>query len=143
MDLHESLHEILLQSDKLADLFYIVFLKEHPEVQAFFAGVDMKRQNLVLTMALLVVERDAAFHYEATRSYLQMLGRLHRWRGIGAELYPKWREAMLGTLERFHGPDWSDSLSTQWRNALDSAIASMLAAYATPATAQPETRTHP
>jgi hypothetical protein len=129
MDLRDSLHEILLRSDTLADLFYLVFLDKYPEVQRHFHGVDMKRQNLLLTMALLVVERHAHHRYPSTEAYLHLLGRQHQWRGVPRELFAKWRDAMLETSERFHGPDWSDGLAQQWRGALDSAIESMLIAY--------------
>jgi hemoglobin-like flavoprotein len=129
MDLTESLHEILEQKDKLADLFYLVFLEHHPDVQRFFFGVDMKRQNTLLTMALIVVERYAQGEYAVARSYLRMLGEKHLERGIPRDAYPKWREAMMGTLERFHGPRWNSGLADQWANALDSAITAVLTAY--------------
>ena len=130
MNIHESVHEILLRSDTLANLFYLVFLDKYPEVQTHFQGVDMKRQNLLLTMALLMVERHAEHDYPATEAYFHMLGRQHQWRAIPRKLYPKWREALLGTLERFHGPQWNEDLSRQWASALDAAIKSMLMAYA-------------
>ena len=129
MDLTDSLHEILEQQDKLADLFYLVFLEHHPDVQRYFFGVDMKRQNTLLTMALIVVERHAQGQYEVARSYLRLLGKKHLERGIPREAYPKWHQAMMGTLERFHGPNWSAPLAEQWSAALDSAIAAMLTVY--------------
>lgn len=129
MDIRDSVHEILMRSDALADLFYLVFLDKYPEVQQHFRGVDMKRQNLLLTMALIVVERHAQHRYPSTAAYLHLLGQQHRWRGVPRDLYPKWRDAMLGTLERFHGPRWDTELAAQWRAALDSSIEAMLLAY--------------
>ncbi len=129
MDIHESVHRILLQADSLADLFYLVFLKDYPEMQGFFGGVDMKRQNVLLTMALLTIERHYHHRYEMTSEYLKLLGERHRRRGIGADLYPKWQTAMLATLERFHGSDWNDSLAEQWREAIDVAIEIMAREY--------------
>jgi hemoglobin-like flavoprotein len=129
MDLSASLHEILKEEDKLADLFYLVFLEHYPQVQRYFIGVDMKRQNTLLIMALIVVERYAQGHYEVAESYLKLLGKEHRERGIPREAYPMWHEAMMGTLSRFHGPKWNDGLSKEWSAALDSAIVAMLKAY--------------
>jgi hemoglobin-like flavoprotein len=129
MDLRESIDEILRQSDKLADLFYLVFLDDYPEVQEYFHGVDMKRQNTLLTMALIIVERNVEGPYAIAESYLQILGRKHQERGIPRELYPKWRAAMMGTLERFHGPTWNDQLAKDWSKALTQGIEVMLAVY--------------
>jgi nitric oxide dioxygenase len=129
MDIHESLHRILLRTETLADLFYLVFLKNYPEVQRFFGGVDMKQQNILLTMALMAIERHYEHRYQITGAYLKMLGQRHRRLGIGSELYPKWTEAMLATLERFHGRDWHDDLGRQWRDAIGVAAEVMLSAY--------------
>jgi len=129
MNIGDSIHEILLRSDTFAALFYLGFLNEYPEVQKHFEGVDMKRQNLLLTLALVMVERHSQHQYPATTQYFHMLGQQHFWRKISHDLYPKWRDAMLGTLERFHGLHWDAALAGQWRTALDSAIDSMLMAY--------------
>jgi hemoglobin-like flavoprotein len=126
MDIHESLHRILQRAESLADLFYLVFLKEYPEVQQFFGRVDMKQQNILLTMALMAIERHYEHRYEITGAYLKMLGQRHRRLGIGDELYPKWTEAMLATMERFHGPDWNDRLKSQWRAAINAATEVMV-----------------
>ena len=129
MNISESIHEILLRSDTFAALFYLAFLKDYPEVQQHFQGVDMKRQNLLLTVALMVVERHAGHRYSATTDYLHLLGQQHLRRNITPDLYPKWRAAMLGTLERFHGVHWDTALAGQWEKAIDSAIETMLMAY--------------
>jgi hemoglobin-like flavoprotein len=129
MNISESLDRILHRSDTLADLFYLVFLERYPQVQDHFRGVDMKRQNLLLTMSLIVVERHYLHGYAATTAYLEMLGRQHKQRGVGRELYPFWRDALLAALERFHSNDWNKDLAAQWRAALDQAIDGMTRVY--------------
>ena len=129
MNIGESMHKILTQSDTLADLFYLVFLEKYPEVQVHFQGVDMRRQNVLLTMALAAVERHYQHRYPATAAYLTILGRQHKARGIGRELYPNWRDALMATLERFHAQEWDEGLAMQWRVAIDAAIECMLDAY--------------
>jgi hemoglobin-like flavoprotein len=129
MNLEESLHRVLQNRDGLADLFYLVFLDRYPEVRDHFLGVNMKHQAVLLTMALLAVERNSAGSYPATQMYLRYLGSKHKVRGIDPDLYPLWREAMLGTLERFHSQDWSPELCRQWSEALDKAIALILEGY--------------
>jgi len=129
MNISESLDQILRRSDTLADLFYLVFLKHSPHVQELFRGVDMKRQNLLLTMSLIAVERHYARGYEATKAYLEMLGHHHKQRGVGMELFPIWRDALLATLGRFHCSDWSDDLAAEWGSAIDAAIRCMSVAF--------------
>jgi hemoglobin-like flavoprotein len=125
MDIHESMHRIMLHAETLADLFYLVFLKEYPEVQRFFGRVNMKHQNVLLTIALMAIERHYEHRYPITGAYLKILGERHAKIGIGADLYPKWTAAMLATLERFHSRDWNEQLARQWREAIEVATQSM------------------
>ena len=55
MDIQESLRQILTREELVADLFYVVFLERYPEVRRHFIGVNMRRQSVLLTMALQVV----------------------------------------------------------------------------------------
>jgi hypothetical protein len=48
------------------------------------------------------------------------------------ELYPAWGEALLVALEQFHGDDWSDVVSRQWREAFEPARALMVVGYQAP-----------
>src|SRR5579871_1965764 len=121
MNISGSLHQILSRGDTLADLFYLVFLERFPEIQEKFRDVDMNHQTVLLTMSLMVIERHHECRYAATKAYLKMLGKQHQERGIGAELFPKWRSALLESLERFHSMDWNQTLAEQWRQAIDEA----------------------
>jgi hemoglobin-like flavoprotein len=94
--------------------------------------VNIRHQAVLLTMALLVMERHSAYLYPATEMYLNYLGTKHRNRGIPPALYPKFRDALLATLERFHANDWNPHLATQWRQAIDHATESMLKGYQQP-----------
>jgi hemoglobin-like flavoprotein len=125
MNIHESLHHVLHRDEILADLFYDVFLDRYPEVREFFEGVDLQRQALLLTMALVVVVNHYTNAYPATELYLKYLGTQHHRRGIPVESYASFREALLETLERFHGDDWSPELAGNWRAAIDLAATTM------------------
>ena len=129
MNIHESVHRILLQAETLADMFYLVFLKEYPEVQRLFGGVNMQQQSVLLTVALMAIERHYEHRYEITGAYLKMLGQRHARLGIGPDLYPKWTAAMLAALERFHSRDWNERLARQWQEAIGIATQAMLAGY--------------
>jgi hemoglobin-like flavoprotein len=61
--------------------------------------------------------------------YLRYLGTKHHDRGIPAELFPKFRDALLAALERFHSNDWNAHLARQWHDAIDHATATMLSGY--------------
>jgi hemoglobin-like flavoprotein len=130
VDIQHSLARILERKEPLAELFYMCFLNEYPEVRQFFARVNMKRQAVLLTMALQLSVQFYAKAFPAIASYLEILGEKHQDWGIPCEHYPKFREAMLLTLRRFHGDDWSRELAQQWKDAIDLASSKMLDGYA-------------
>lgn len=129
MDIHQSLHQILQAKDRLAQLFYEHFLEKHPELRPFFAKVDFKRQQILLTTSLMVIERYYAHPTPAVEQYLQYLGTKHNEFRIPVESYAKWTESMLTTMQKFHGDDWSPELEKQWRSAIDQACDLMFAGY--------------
>jgi hemoglobin-like flavoprotein len=132
MTIQESLRQVLEKRDDLAALFYEVFFDRHPEAKAFFSDVNLKYQTVLLTMALMVIERHHTNGYLATELYLKYLGHKHHRRDVPPELYPKWIESLLAALEKFHGRDWDDEAAGQWRAALDRASEAMLNGYREP-----------
>ncbi len=129
MDIRASVHAVLRHNEVLADLFYPLFLGRCPEARPLFGGADLPRQAVLLTTALLLVEGFYGHAYPSVGAYLEYLGSAHRRRGVAPELYPKFRDALLETLEQFHGPDWGPVLAGQWRKALDLAADTMLEGY--------------
>ena len=119
MNIHDSVAQVMNSKAAFGEAFYEVFFKRYPEVQAYFSGLDMKRQALVLTMAVAVVEQHYSSPHAATEKYIQYLGTQHYSRAIPRDLYPKWREAMLETLQRFLGDEWTDELATEWAKAIN------------------------
>lgn len=129
-DIERSLGQILQQKENLANEFYFtVFLQRYPEVAGFFANVDFKRQSALLTSALVVIVHHYLGSFPATATFLKNLGAKHHALGIPVELFNKFRDAMLATLERFHGQDWNRPLAAQWRQAIDGASAAMRCGY--------------
>jgi hemoglobin-like flavoprotein len=129
MNIHKSLHEILQAKDRLAEMFYEHFLEEHPEVRPLFANVDFKRQRILLTTALMVVERCYAHPTPAVEQYLQYLGTKHNEFHVPREAYAKWAEVMIATMREFHGDEWSEELEREWRAAIDQACELMFQGY--------------
>lgn len=129
MDIHESVSRILESEAVFGDAFYGVFLNRFPEVQQYFAKVNMQRQAVLLTMAMLIVEQYHGSSYPAMAKYLNDLGARHREWGIPKETYSLWREALIESLEKFHGDDWNDALAYRWDVAIDRTTKQMLKGY--------------
>jgi hemoglobin-like flavoprotein len=129
MNIQESLQRILEEKDRLAEMFYDCFLEEYPEVRPLFDNVDFKRQRVLLTTALMVVERGYTHPAPAVEQYLQYLGTKHHELRVPKAAYAKWTEAMLVTMQRFHGEDWSEDLAQQWRSAIEEACELMFQGY--------------
>ena len=129
MDMNESLDRILHARDTVGELFYDHFLGTHPELRHHFDGVDFKRQRVQLVTALMTVERYHMDPTPAVEQYLRYLGTKHREINIPKEEYGKWTEAMIETMARFHGDEWSSSLDEQWREAIGKATTLMLEGY--------------
>jgi hemoglobin-like flavoprotein len=129
MNIHQSIKRILDSKEVLGDLFYSVFLNRYPEIQQYFEGVNMKRQAVLLTTALVLVEQNYSSSYPAIEQYLRYLGSKHHDRFIPFKIYEQWREAMLETLAQFHGSQWSEELAAQWRDAIDQTTELMLEGY--------------
>lgn len=129
MDIQESLRQILERKEPVIDSFYEIFLTRYPEVKPFFARVNMKRQAILLTIAIQLTVHYYRYSFPVMRAYLKVLGAEHRAWGIGPEQYPKFCTAMLETLGRFHGREWDESLAQQWREALELAAATILEGY--------------
>ncbi|MCH5375414.1 MAG: hypothetical protein JJ992_15700 [Planctomycetes bacterium] len=129
MDINESLHRILQAKDGLAKMFYDHFLEKHPEFRPMFAAVDFNRQRILLTTALMVIERYRAHPTAAVEQYLQYLGTKHREMAIPRAAYAKWTVAMLETMQKFHGDDWSEEAEQQWQSAIEQARDLMLQGY--------------
>jgi hemoglobin-like flavoprotein len=131
MNIQESVERILRNKESLADLFYETFLRDYPQVQKHFENVNFRHQTVLLTMALMVMERHTRGPYQATESYLRYLGTKHHDRGIPPEAFPLFAAALLSTLKRFHGDDWDDGLAEQWRDAIARTSETMLEGYRT------------
>lgn len=134
MDISQSIHEILSRDDVVADLFYDIFLDRYPEVRKYFVGVDIRQQAVVLTMMLSVIEDYYRHAYPATTRYLRLLGQRHKAREIPRELYPKFSQCLLETLQRFHGKNWNPRLAEQWQDGIAATSRVLLEGYE-PATA--------
>ena len=128
MTLHESIDRILAEGTKVTDRFYEIFLERHPEARALFEKKHMSTQSVMLMVALMV-NKHSPDHPLATRRYLNVLGTRHARKGVPRELYPAFQEILLEALEEFHGEDWTEQLSREWREATEQAVQLMFEGY--------------
>ena len=129
MNIGESIHDVLSRDEVVADLFYDIFLDRHPEVRPYFVGVELHQQAIVLTMMLSMIEDFHRHAYPATARYLRLVGQRHKERGIPQDLYAIFSQCLLETLQRFHGQNWSEQLSDEWRKGINKASQAMLEGY--------------
>ena len=129
MEIHESLNEILHSKDEFGRMFYERFLETYPELKHHFAHVDLKRQAIVLTTALMIVERYYCHPTPAIELYMRYLGTKHNGLGVGAADYPKFFGAMFETLKSFHGDKWNPDLERQWQEAFERTTSAMFEGY--------------
>ena len=97
-----------------------------------FEKTHMSTQAVMLSAALMVTKYYPDYPL-AARQYLNVLGTRHLRAGVPRALYPAFTEVILVALEEFHGADWSEDLSRQWREATESAVQLVLEGYDHPA----------
>lgn len=129
MDIHQSLKAILESEPVFGERFYATFFTRCPKAKEHFSGIDMRRQALLLTMALTLIEQHATHGYPAVVQYLRHLGNRHKERDVPRDMYAEWRDCMLVALSEFHGDDWNATLSRQWSDAIDGVSEAMLGGY--------------
>jgi hemoglobin-like flavoprotein len=129
MDIEQSVQLILRAKDTLGRLFYEHLLERYPELRHHFDKVDLQRQGVLLTTALMVIQRYCDDPTPALELYLKYLGTRHHELGVAKEDYSKWTKAMLETMQRFHGSQWTPDLETHWRKAFGKATKLMFEGY--------------
>jgi len=129
MDIQASIDRILAAEDRFGYLFYDHYLRRYPEVRRYFEDVDLRRQGVLLMMALRLIVEYELKRYRSTEAFLHYLGTKHHNMQVPKELYADWCRAMLETLEQFHGEDWNSVLAEHWKDALDRSVEAMHRGY--------------
>lgn len=129
MHLEESLQRVLSNKESVIHRFYYRFLIENPEARMLFVNVDLKKQALMLTMALIVAEAHSRDNYPAVEHYLHVLGDRHREAGVPRELFGPFRDCLIETVRECQAADWDEPLAEEWRAAIDRATETMFHGY--------------
>lgn len=128
MNLNESIDCVVAEGSTFAERFYEMLLERLPEARTLFEKTDMKDQAVMLSAALMINKQYPNYPL-ATRQYLNLLGAKHARRNVSREMYPVFQEVLLLALEEFHGEDWSETLSRQWRDAHQGTVQLMFEGY--------------
>src|SRR5580658_6380552 len=99
-------------SEQAAALFYGRLFEIAPEVKPLFRG-DMKEQGRKL-MATLAVVVNGLGNLEAILPAASALAKRHVSYGVKAAHYAPVGAALLWTLERGLGPQWTPQLAAAW-----------------------------
>jgi hemoglobin-like flavoprotein len=102
-----------LDPQLVGDLFYSKLFLDRPEVRAMFPQ-DMSEQHSKLVSKFnLVVAR--LHHFEDLKTEIAALARRHVDYGTKPQHYPLVGAALLWTLERVLGDDWTPAVAEAWQ----------------------------
>jgi nitric oxide dioxygenase len=113
--IQESFAKVAPISDEAAALFYGRLFKLAPSVEPLFHG-DMHEQGRKL-MATLAVVVNGLGNLETILPASSALAKRHVQYGVTAAHYAPVGEALLWTLERGLGAQWTPELATAWAAA--------------------------
>lgn len=117
LELQASLHIMLNDQDKFAEIFYDKVFEISPQTRELFKR-NMRDQGRLLThmLAGLVYSMSRPEHLE---SGIRNLGHSHERYGVVAAHYPVVKEAMLHTIDKALGESKSDRTMAAWSGTLD------------------------
>ncbi len=107
-----------LGNHELMDEFYKRLIGSHPDIAKMFAGIDMKKQQVVLkqslSMAILfprdnLIAKHAMDRVRKTHARDQL--------NVRPELYEYWLSALVGVVAE-SDPEFTPELERQWRDVL-------------------------
>lgn len=111
----QSFAKVAPISEQAAALFYGRLFEIAPAVKPLFRG-DMKEQGRKL-MATLAVVVGGLSNLETILPAASALAKRHVGYGVSAAHYAPVGEALLWTLERGMGSDWTPQLAAAWSTA--------------------------
>jgi hemoglobin-like flavoprotein len=111
----QSFSKVAPISDKAAVIFYDRLFEVAPAVKAMFpADMTEQRKKLMSTLAVVV---SGLSNLESILPAASALATRHFAYGAKAEHYPVVGGALLWTLEKGLGPDWTPAVAEAWTAA--------------------------
>jgi hemoglobin-like flavoprotein len=112
-----SFDRVWAVSARTADLFYGRLFEIAPEVRPLFRhGMDEQKHKFMSTLAVIVGSLD---DNSKLITLTEMLARQHDNYGVLPAHYVLVGEALLWSLERVLGEDWTPSVAASWSKAYD------------------------
>ena len=108
-----SWEKVIPISETAAELFYARLFELDPELQPLFANSDMKEQGKKL-MQMITVAVKGLDNLDQIIGAVQDLGRRHVDYGVKAEHYDTVGGALLDTLEKGLGEDFTVETKEAW-----------------------------
>jgi hemoglobin-like flavoprotein len=131
--LQSSFLKIEPQAQEFSDTFYRILLNKYPRLRPLFSETDMEKQKVKLIESLKLVMVNV-YNTEALTFILKNLGKRHVQYGAVLTDYPLIGDALLQSLDRHLGADWTPEVQETWTMAYQ-LIADTMAAGAREATA--------
>ena len=111
----DSFAQVAPVSDQAANLFYDRLFEVAPSVRALFPDdLTEQRKKLMMTLAVVV---NGLTNLEAVLPAASALAKRHVGYGAKPEHYPVVGGALLFTLEKGLGADWTPELAAAWTAA--------------------------
>ena len=131
----QSFAKVAPISEAAAVMFYDRLFEVAPAVRAMFpADMTEQRKKLMATLAVVV---NGLSSLESILPAASALAQRHVAYGAKAEHYPVVGSALLWTLEKGLGADWTDDVADAWTTAYDTLSGFMIAqAYGRPQAAE-------
>jgi hemoglobin-like flavoprotein len=120
----KSFQKVVPIAATAADLFYNRLFEIAPETRALFPA-DMAEQKKKL-MAMLVTAVTNLHRLDEILPAVKDLGRRHKGYGVTEDQYAPVGAALLWTLEKGLGPEWTPELQAAWTEVY-TALAAVMA----------------
>jgi hemoglobin-like flavoprotein len=127
--LRTSFDLVIARHPDLTRVFYEILFARHPEARQLFFRKTIAVQEQMLAETL-VAALEHLEEPEWLASRLAEMGGRHAEYGVTADMYGWVAEALLATLARVAGDDWSPALESAWTDALTAIATMMLAGHA-------------
>lgn len=122
----DSMKKVIFMKDQLAAEFYDRLFAIRPDTRALFKGdMPAQRQKLMSTLVIAVSNLHDLSKIDAA---VRGLGQRHAGYGVKPKDYDDVGAALLHTLERHLGKDFTPELKSAWASVYGSLSKAMIAA---------------
>ncbi len=111
--LQSSFLKLEPEADEFASTFYRILFNKYPRIKPLFAETDMAKQRSKLIESLKLVMVNV-HNSEVLTSILKNLGARHLQYGAVLNDYPLIGDALLQSLEKHLGKDWTAEAKQTW-----------------------------